>query len=47
MSIGEIARCLYKKNWADNTEYEKALNAYKRLSASDQHKVEAMGARYG
>lgn len=46
MTIGEIARALFKKNWADNTEYKQALAAYARLSPSDQEKVEEMGKKY-
>lgn len=46
MALGEIARCLYKRGWADHFEYKQALNALGRLSPDEQAKVETIGTLY-
>ena len=46
MTVNEIARCLYKPRWADIQQHEAALQAFERLSASEQEKVYKLGEQY-
>jgi hypothetical protein len=46
LSLGEIARRIFKPRWADEAQFQQAMRAYARLDAGKQQTVESMGAKY-
>ena len=46
MNLHDIARSIYKRGWADNTQWNKAMNAFNRLTPAEQQKVKNIGQRY-
>lgn len=46
MSTHEVAKCLFKRGWADHKEWQRALKAYASMKPSEQHQVEQLGSRY-
>lgn len=46
MTLPEIARRLYKRGWADASEYQTALNEMGKLNADQLAEVRRLGSKY-